>query len=186
MAVQHVGQSEENKIVKSETINNTSYKNWHVLYTKPRNEKKVAERLEKDGYEIFCPLVRTLRQWSDRKKKVSVPMFPSYVFARVDEKERLEIVKDPGVSHFIFWLGKPAIVREYEIQAIKKIEEHGEEITVEHNGLEKGQRMEITEGPFKGLVGMVDKVDKRKVFVYIEQLDSKVSFKYNTNRSSGS
>ena len=64
-------------------------------------------------------------------------MFPSYVFAHVDEKERLEIVQDPGVLNFVFWLGKPAIVRDYEIEAIKNIAEHGEEIMVENGRLEK-------------------------------------------------
>jgi transcription antitermination factor NusG len=156
-------------------------KNWHVIYTKPRNEKKVAARLIDSGYDIYCPLVKTLRQWSDRKKKVQVPMFPSYVFVRVDEKERQGVLQDPGVLNYVFWLGKPAIVRDKEMEAVRQIAEKGEEITVESGRLEKGQFVEIPEGPFKGLTGTVDAVDNRKVIVFIEQLDCKVQFRYQTS-----
>jgi transcription antitermination factor NusG len=156
-------------------------KNWHVVYTKPRNEKKVASRLEQQGYDIYCPLIKTLRQWSDRKKKVQVPMFPSYVFVRVDEKERQGVLHDPGVLNYVFWLGKPAVVRDKEMDAVRQIAEKGEEITVQSGRLEKGQFVEIPEGPFRGLTGTVDAVDNRKVIVFIEQLDCKVQFRYQTS-----
>ena len=158
-------------------------KNWYVLYTKPRNEKKVTARLSEAGYEMYCPLVRTLKQWSDRKKKGYFPMFPSYIFARVDEKERLEIVKDPGVLNFVFWLGKPAIMRDREIEAVKEIENKGTDIKVEGSGFEKGQFVEIPDGPFQGLTGVVDSVDRRKVLIYIEQLGCIVRFYYVVDSS---
>jgi transcriptional antiterminator RfaH len=63
-------------------------KKWHVLYSKPRNEKKVVERLSKNGFEVYCPLIKTLRQWSDRKKKVQIPMFPGYIFALTNDGEK--------------------------------------------------------------------------------------------------
>ncbi len=151
---------------------------WLVLYTKPRNEKKVAERLGQKGFEVYCPLVKTLRQWSDRKKKVEVPMFTSYVFIRVDEKERAQALHDPGVMNYVFWLGKPAVVRDTEIEAFKNIVAHGEEVVVEGNGLQKGDFIEITEGAFRGMSGIVDKANKHHLTVFIEQLDCKVSFKY--------
>ena len=151
---------------------------WHVLYTKPRNEKKVVERLSQNGFEVYCPLVKTLRQWSDRKKKVQIPMFPSYIFAFTNEAERQQLLMDPGVLNFVFWLGKPAIVRDHEMEAIKQIAESGEDVHVAGSGFEKGQFVEIPEGPFKGLTGTVNKLDKRKVIVYVQQLDCMVSFKY--------
>lgn len=158
-----------------------SLSSWHVLYTKPRNEKKVVERLKKNGHEVYCPLLKTLKQWSDRKKKVQVPMFPSYIFAYTNESERYQLLMDPGVLNFVFWLGKPAIVREEEMEAIKKIADAGEDVHVAGSGFEKGQFVEIPEGPFKGLTGTVDKVDSRKVIVFVEQLDCMVSFKYIVN-----
>ena len=154
-------------------------KNWYVLYTKPRNEKKSTERLTKSGFEIYCPLIRTLKQWSDRKKHVSVPMFPSYIFVQIDEAERKDVLRDQGVLNYVFWLGKPAMIRDNEIEAIKKIENQGSEIRVKGGKPEKGQMVEIPEGPFKGMIGKVDKVDRTKVLLYIEQLGCVVQFKYS-------
>lgn len=151
---------------------------WYALYTKPRNEKKVVERLGQSGFNVYCPLVKTLRQWSDRKKKVQLPMFPSYIFCRIVEHKRHLLLEDPGVLNFVFWLGKPAIVRDDEIAAIRKIAEVGDDVKVEANTLKKGERVKIPEGPFKGLTGVVNKLDKRKVLVFVEQLDCIVSFKY--------
>ena len=159
-------------------MNQLKTRHWYVLYTKPRNEKKVTGRLQDQGIEAYCPLIRTLKQWSDRKKKVQIPMFSGYVFVNVDEKERLLTLQDPGVMNFIFWLGKPAIIRDNEIEAIKKIATSGDEIKVEGGRFEKGKAVTIPDGPFKGMAGVVDKLDKRKVIVYVEQLACMVSFKY--------
>ena len=153
-------------------------KNWLVIYTKSRNEKKVAERLDQDGFEAYCPLVRTMRQWSDRKKKVSVPMFSSYVFVCVTERERFEIVKVPGVMNYIFWQGKPAVVRDEEIASIRHIEEKGLNVEVSALQVEKGQLITIPSGPFKGQKGVIDQVDKKSLLIYIEQLGCQVRFKY--------
>jgi transcriptional antiterminator RfaH len=160
-------------------------KSWYVLYTKPRNEKKAAERLTSRGFQVYCPVIRTMRQWSDRKKKVQLPMFPSYIFAHSDEKERPLLLYDPGVLNFVFWLGKPAVVRDAEMEAIMKIAETGDEIKVEGVRLEKGQQVTIPEGPFKGLIGKVDKLDSRKVIVFVEQLDCMVSFRYKVDEEMG-
>ena len=105
-------------------------------------------------------------------------MFPSYIFAHTNEVERQKLLLDPGVLNFVFWLGKPAIVREAEMEAIRKIAGAGEEVLVTGIGFEKGQFVTIPEGPFKGLSGRVDKLDSRKVIVYVEQLDCMVSFRY--------
>ena len=64
----------------------TQNSNWHVLYTKPRHEIKTLERLAQNGFEVYCPMKTTLKQWSDRKKKVSEPLLPSYIFIKITEK----------------------------------------------------------------------------------------------------
>lgn len=153
--------------------------NWHAVYTKPRNEKKVTERLTEKGFEVYCPLIKTVRQWSDRKKKVQLPMFPGYVFVRVSEIERPYILQDYGVLNFVFWLGKPAIVRDKEIEAIREIAVHGNEISIKSESFEIGQLVILPDGPFKGMSGMVDQLDKSNMIVLVEQLGCKVSFKYN-------
>jgi transcriptional antiterminator RfaH len=95
--------------------------NWLVLYTKPKNEVKVAERLAAAGITVYCPLVTTLRQWSDRKKKVTLPLFSSYVFVQLAEVQRAAVFEVPGVVRYLFWLGKPAVVREEEMATLKEM-----------------------------------------------------------------
>ena len=94
--------------------------NWYVVYTKPKWEKKVAERLSEIGITTYCPLITKLSQWSDRKKKIQVPLFNSYIFVQIDEKNRNVIFDIPGAIRYLFWLGKPAIVKEREIELIQE------------------------------------------------------------------
>ncbi len=94
--------------------------NWYVVYTRPRWEKKIAEKLDANGIEAYCPLNKVQRQWSDRKKTVHEPLFKGYVFVYVEEEHKWDIRKIDGIVNFIYWNGKPAIVRPKEIETIKK------------------------------------------------------------------
>ena len=94
--------------------------NWYVVYTKPKWEKKVAERLNEIGVVTYCPLVTKTSQWSDRKKKISVPLFNSYIFVKVEDKERNRVFEITGAIRYLFWLGKPAIVKDSEIETIQQ------------------------------------------------------------------
>ena len=140
---------------------------WHVLYTKPRHEIKTLERLAQTGFEVYCPMKTTLKQWSDRKKKVLEPLLPSYIFIKITEKERATPLNDPSVLNYIFWLGKPAIVRDNEIDTLKgiinkeKAQEFevrnlkiGSEITLDGNQI--GKLLIADPYPF-GLVNIFDK-----------------------------
>ncbi|MDT0651627.1 UpxY family transcription antiterminator, partial [Autumnicola edwardsiae] len=89
---------------------------WYVLYTKPKWELKVYENLQKKDIKAYCPTVTEVKQWSDRKKKITAPLFRSYIFVYLAEKERSEVFEVPGVVRYLYWLGKPAIVRDVEIQ----------------------------------------------------------------------
>lgn len=95
-------------------------KNWFVVYTKPRQEKKVAQELAKIGIEAYCPAKIVERQWSDRKKKVEAPLFTSYCFVHIEEQDRNKVFQVSGVLKYLFWLKKPAIVRDEEIAEIKR------------------------------------------------------------------
>ncbi|MEM6517564.1 MAG: UpxY family transcription antiterminator [Bacteroidota bacterium] len=103
----------------------TEKENWYVVITKPRLEKKVAKRLESIGVEVYCPLKKEVRQWSDRKKKVEVPVLPSMVLVKLTEKSRNIVFGVAGVVRYMFWLGKPAIVRNEEIDALQKTMKSG-------------------------------------------------------------
>lgn len=159
----------------------SSTKKWHVVYTLPRNEKKVAERLQEKGYTVYCPLIKTLRQWSDRKKMITIPMFNSYVFINIDDTERVSVLKVHGIRNFVYWLGQPAIVKDYEIEAIRLISAEAEDVKVTNLKIAEGDTLRITEGPFKGLHGVVGEVNKSNVVLYIPQLGMKIQFK-NTKR----
>jgi len=94
---------------------------WYVLYTKSRNEKKVANLLTAKGIEVYSPLQEVIKQWSDRKKKVQEPVFRSYVFVHLKnyETDSVTVLMTPGAVRFLWWLGKPGLVRDDEIQLIK-------------------------------------------------------------------
>lgn len=143
---------------------------WKAVYTKPRNEKKVASRLTECGFEVYCPLRKTLKQWSDRKKWVEEPLFSSYVFVRVSEEDRSKVLMDPGVVAFLFWLGKPATVREEEIQAIRDFIERHPSAKAVALSVEKGQRVAIKRGPMKNHEGVVRRSEKGRVIIEIDSM----------------
>ena len=92
---------------------------WFVVYTKSRNELKVQNHLISIGIEAFTPTRTELRQWSDRKKKVVVPLLPSMVLVRLDEKEAHKVFEIPGVVRYFFEYGKRAEVSNKEVLAMQ-------------------------------------------------------------------
>lgn len=145
-------------------------KYWTAFYTKPRNEKKASERLSEYGYEVFCPTRTVLKQWSDRKKKVSEPLFTSYLFAKVDELQRQEICKDRGIVCSVFWQGKPVKIREIEIKAIIDFLEENPEAEGLTENLKEGEKIEIVQGPFKGEQGELLTIKGNKLVLSIASI----------------
>lgn len=93
---------------------------WMVVYTKSRSEKVVAKRLVDEGYEVYCPTKKIRRKWSDRFKTIEEPLFRSYCFLKISERERQKIHFVPGMVRFVFWQGKPAILQEQDLIKLKK------------------------------------------------------------------
>ena len=147
--------------------------NWYALYTKPRNEKKVEEQLHKMGLEVFCPKVSVVKQWSDRKKRVSQPLIPSYVFVKIKEQERDLVFSVSGVVRYLFFLGKPAIIKESEINAMKETLNHDFK-EVQISDLEKGQTFTIEEGTFKGQEATFLEQKGNKIILRLESLGIKL------------
>ena len=94
-------------------------KKWFAVYTRPRCEKKVAEILTRKKIENYCPINKVFRQWSDRKKVVYEPLFTSYVFVRISEREITSLKQSNGIINLVYWLGKPAVIHDSEIEVIK-------------------------------------------------------------------
>jgi transcriptional antiterminator NusG len=141
-------------------------KSWYVFYTKSRQEKKVQDLLKRSGFEVFLPMQRVMRQWSDRKKKVEVPLFNSYIFVRDHEYRIADILQTPGVAWNIRHNGKPAILREEEFQLIQRFITTGYflETTGEVETFKVGDRAKIIDGPLAGLSGILTGEDKNQRF----------------------
>ena len=95
-------------------------KSWYAVYTKPRWEKKVRASLEGRNIVSYCPLNRVSRQWSDRVKIVEEPLFKSYVFVFIGENDLTSVRFVDGVLNYVYWQGKPAKIRNEEIELIRK------------------------------------------------------------------
>lgn len=143
-----------------------STKQWYVFYTKSRQEKKVRDLLEKGGFEVFLPTQKVMRQWSDRKKRVEVPLFNSYIFVNDFEHRIPEIVQVPGIAWNIRLNGKPAILRQGEYELIRRFIETG--YFIEANGnveaFKIGDRTKVIDGPLAGLTGILVGEDKNQRF----------------------
>ena len=144
--------------------------NWYVVYTKPKWEKKVAEQLKNKGIACYCPLVTQVRQWSDRKKKVEVPLFNSYVFVQLPEAQRNMVFQSVGVVRYLFWLGKPAIVRDEEIDTIKKWLDPAQANDVSLHSFQVGDAIQLESGPFSSQKAIVQEVTNTHYLLVLESL----------------
>ncbi len=148
-------------------------KKWYALYTKPRWEKKVNLVLNNKGIECWCPLRKTEKQWSDRKKIIEEPLFTSYVFVYIEETDRTKVLMTDGILNFVYYVGKPAIIRNEEIDLIKKyLSETEAKVTVQSlSSLDENTRIKVNHGVFMDTTGTVIKGGKKKVYVKLESLD---------------
>lgn len=143
---------------------------WYVLYVKPQTEQKVATTLEKMGLTVYCPFRQELRQWSDRKKKVNVPLFKSYVFVKMAESERELVFMVPGVVRYLFWLGKPAVVRDVEIETLKHWLSDADVDQITMKRFSVGDEITLTRGAFKDQKAVVERVDKKQLRMIMKSL----------------
>jgi transcription antitermination factor NusG len=128
-------------------------RNWYAIYTRSRSEKKTAEAMQNNGYHVYLPLIKTLRQWSDRKKWVEIPLISSYIFVNVTEREYYAILDTPGVVCYVTFEGKAAPIRNSDIEALKMAINKNIPIELIAKPLKKGQKVKIIAGPMKGAEG---------------------------------
>lgn len=143
---------------------------WYAIYTKPRWEKKVSETLNLMKLESYCPLNKVHRQWSDRKKVVMEPLFTSYVFVRVTEKQHAEIKKVNGVLSLVTWLGKPAVIKDHEIETIKQFLSAHSNVKLEKAQVRISDSVQITAGALTGKEGTVVTVKNSSAIVALPTL----------------
>jgi transcriptional antiterminator RfaH len=144
--------------------------NWYVVYTKPKWEKKVAEKLNEIGITAYCPLVEKIKQWSDRKKRINSPLFNSYIFVQIQENERNKIFGVLGVVRYLFWLGKPAIVKNFEIENIKRWLSTSLDYDFFVEEFKTGDKIILKSGLFASQSAIVEEVKQNQYIMILESL----------------
>ncbi|WP_435134222.1 UpxY family transcription antiterminator [Formosa sp. A9] len=143
---------------------------WYVVYTKSRGEKKVAEQLNALGVKAYCPVKTEMRVWSDRKKKVVVPLLPSMILVKLPEQDRDRVFAVSGVVRYMFWGGKPVVVREHEVEVLKEVEQNN---GMELNAVEAigpGTQLELSNFGFEDQSGEVKHVSGNQCWVVLKDL----------------
>ncbi|PIP76443.1 MAG: hypothetical protein COW85_14210 [Ignavibacteria bacterium CG22_combo_CG10-13_8_21_14_all_37_15] len=149
-------------------------KHWFALYTKPRQEFKAEIQLRALELEVYLPTITRLKQWSDRKKKVTEPLISSYIFIYASEKERLLALEQDAVVRCVFDCGRPAKIPDDQMQNFIEFIKEEEDYFVVH-GIIKGAKVLIKEGPFTGVTGVVvEEPDGKSLAVSIELLNRTV------------
>ena len=143
---------------------------WFAVYTRPRWEKKVDKLFTEKGLESYCPLNKVRRKWSDRVKVVEEPLFKSYVFVKVSSDDRTAVRMTPGAINFVYWQGKPAVIRDKEIAAIKRFLDEYENVEVHSTTFKLNQRVRITGGTLMDHEGNLLEIRHKTAKVAIDSL----------------
>lgn len=153
---------------------NSTY-NWYAVYTRPRWEKKVAALLLEKGIEHYCPINKVTRQWSDRKKVVLEPIFKGYVFVKLEDSKKWEVKNINGILNFVYWLGKPAVIREEEIITIRKFLNEFSDVAIEQKGFVVNSEVRVKQGVLMNYNGIIVEVIGSRAVVKIDSMDIQLS-----------
>jgi len=149
---------------------------WYAAYTRSKSEKQAARELAKQGIGYYLPLYTTLRQWSDRKKKVEEPLIRSYIFVHITEKEYLPVLQTPGVVTIVKFGGKPVPVPDWQIENLKILMGAKVPFTEDTREFEKGEEVCITQGVLHGLRGTITRISgHHKLVISIHALNFNVT-----------
>ena len=143
---------------------------WYPVYTNPRAEKKAYDALVSKGINVYLPLHRQLKQWSDRRKWVEEPLLKSYLFVNIAEQEQAEVLMTKGISRFLYFSGKPAVMPDKQIHELKLLMASPYELEVTEEDLQPGEKIIIRAGALKGITGEV--VSRRSQKQLILRLES--------------
>ena len=151
-------------------------KKWFVVYTKPQQELKVATQLTAMGITNYCPTITLIKQYSDRKKKVTKPLLSSYVMVELEQNQRNKVFACNGIVRYLFFLGKPAVVPASDINLMQD-HLNGVYNDFKVTTLSVGDSHTITEGPFSGVTGKVVETDNTKVKLELTSLGMNITLK---------
>ncbi len=145
---------------------------WYAVYVRSRYEKKAHHLLLENGLTSFLPLVETVRQWSDRKKRVEEPLIKSYVFVKINyHKEHVAVLETDGVVKFIGIGRKPSVISERDIAWLKRLTHEPDAIGDTVTSIPRGKNVRVLAGPFKDFEGVVRKEGREdQLVVFFESI----------------
>lgn len=157
---------------------------WYACYTRARHEKQVETQLRQHGFESYLPVIQQVRQWSDRKKVVQFPLFPSYVFGRFTLREVHAVLTTPGVSTIVRAGGYPTPIPDGDLENVKRfaraIAETGLEVEAQPF-LTEGQWVRVQDGPFEGVEGVVvERRGRKRVLVGLAAIGQGLEIDFDT------
>lgn len=164
-------------------LNDTSDLYWYAIYVRSRHEFQVFEKLEQAKIDAFFPTVERLRKWKDRKKKVSFPLFPGYLFVHINKTHNniLTVLKTKGVVRFLGVSPRePEPIPEEQIISLKRVVE-SKELLDPYPYLKEGQMIRIKSGPLSGVEGiLVEKLGQHKLVISVDILQRGVAITVDT------
>lgn len=158
--------------LKDQSINNSLWEKWYAIYTRSRNEKKVAALLQERGLTAYLPLMKTLRQWSDRKRLVEVPLFNSYIFIYSEPHLLYKALQVEGAVYVVKFAGQPAIIPNEQIESLKIVLGSSSKFDISFDEFKFGEHVEVIEGPLCGVKGVfVEYHGKKRVLIRMEAIN---------------
>jgi transcriptional antiterminator RfaH len=163
---------------KRDMPKNNDEAKWYAIYTRPRAEKQVYQRLVESGIETFLPLQKTYRKWSDRKKLIEKPLLSSYIFVRTNSKSFPEVYKTNGVVKFVTFDGHPASIPPKQIDNLRLLINSDAKIEISSVKFATGDSVEVINGSLIGLTGELIRIGSHnRVVVRIDRLDQNLLLK---------
>lgn len=147
---------------------------WAALYTRPKHEFSAAKQLEAAQVESYLPVVTVVKQWSDRKKKTEEPLIKGYIFAYINERERILALQQNAIINAVMFQGRTARIPAWQIENLKSMLSESGDIHIE-DSVEKGEYVKVIKGPFEGVVGIViEKYNDKMIAINIDLLNRSI------------
>ncbi len=152
---------------------------WYAAYTCSRHEKSVASQLTEKHIDCFLPLYQSVHHWKDRYKEVELPLFPGYVFVRINLKDRMRVLQSSGVVRFVSFNGMPAPLDEIEIETLRGSLSNGLHVEP-HPYLALGRRVRVIRGALAGIEGIVQRrKDKFRIVISVDLIKRSLAAEVN-------
>lgn len=155
--------------------------NWYIAYTCPRSEKKADKKLKQMGIVSFLPLRQIERQWCDRRKRLEVPLFPSYIFINTRPQQRLNALRIKELVKFVSFEGRPAVIEQEVVDSLKHVLKGDVQVYTDQV-YDRGRKVKINQGRFAGAEGIITRMNgKTQLMVEIEALRAQVAVDISLN-----